>query len=383
MKQIIILGSTGSIGTSSLDVISQLGSGYRVLGISANTNTDLFLKQIHTFRPRFAAVLNSECYQKIKDQIPPSTRLLPPEIDSLCFMASLPSATLVINGVVGAVGFQPLIAAIKAGKTVALANKEPMVMAGKTLMKECERWKGAILPVDSEPSAIFQCLQGCPEGALKKIILTASGGAFFGKKKWELENVSVKKALQHPNWNMGAKITVDSATMMNKGLEVIEASWLFDCSDEDIDVLIHRESIIHSMIQLKDNAVIAQLGVPDMRIPIQYALTYPERMPSPTEQLDLSEITNLSFYKPDYENFKCINICKEAISRGGLYPTIVNAANEVAVELFLTGKIGFLDIERCVSEATKMKNVGELKSISSILEIDKKTRNFVLNYFKR
>ena len=269
----------------------------------------------------------------------------------------------------------PTLAAINSGKNIALANKETLVAGGAIVMKAVKDKKIKLYPVDSEHSAIFQCLQGCPENALKKIILTASGGSFFGKTRDELINVSVDQALKHPNWDMGSKITIDSATMMNKGLEVIEASWLFNCRDEDIDVLIHRESIIHSMIQLKDNAVIAQLGVPDMRIPIQYALTYPERMPSPTKELDLSDIGSMTFYKPDYETFVCLAVCRDALRRGGLYPTVANAANEVAVSLFLRHQIRFLDIGDIVAEAvsTFSDNKSEF-TLEDILEADRATR---------
>ena len=360
MKQIIILGSTGSIGTSSLDVISQLGSGYRVLGISANTNTDLFLKQIHTFRPRFAAVLNSERYQKIKDQIPPSTRLLPPEIDSLCFMASLPSATLVINGVVGAVGFQPLIAAIKAGKTVALANKEPMVMAGKTLMKECERWKGAILPVDSEPSAIFQCLSGLANEHtynrtsqdISKVLLTASGGP-FAKRKGSLSTVTPAEALNHPRWKMGKKITIDSATLMNKGFESIEIMNLFNLPEQKMQIVIHPQSIVHSAVEFNDGAILAQLGEPDMRVPIQYAITYPKRLPCPVKKLNLIEAAKLEFFEPDFDRFPCLELALAAARQGGIFPAVLSAADEVAVEAFLTQKIKFTEIAKLVYTVLK------------------------------
>ncbi|MCQ2411310.1 MAG: 1-deoxy-D-xylulose-5-phosphate reductoisomerase, partial [Elusimicrobiaceae bacterium] len=259
MKQIVILGATGSIGTSSLDVIAHLGPDYRVVALSANNNTDLFLKQLHTFHPRFAAVLNAESYEKIKDQIPAGTRLLPPEIESLCFMASLPSADLVINGLVGAVGFQPLVSAIKAGKTVALANKEPMVMAGKTLMKECERWQAAILPVDSEPSAIFQCLAGMADEHhyprlakdISRVFLTASGGP-FAKRKGSLASVTPAEALNHPRWKMGKKITVDSATLMNKGFESIEIMNLFNLPENKVQIVIHPQSIVHSAVEFYD-----------------------------------------------------------------------------------------------------------------------------------
>lgn len=360
MKQIVILGSTGSIGTSALDVISHLGPGYRVLALSANNNTDLFLKQLHAFKPRFAAVLNPQSYEKIKDQVPPQTRLLPPEIDSLMFMASLPSADLVISGVVGAVGFQPLVSAIKAGKTVALANKEPMVMAGKTLMKECERWEAAILPVDSEPSAIFQCLGGMAdehsyqnlEPEISRIFLTASGGP-FAKRKTALSTVTPAEALNHPRWKMGKKITIDSATLMNKGFESIEIMNLFHLPEEKVQIVIHPQSIVHSAVEFNDGAILAQLGEPDMRVPIQYAITYPHRAPGPVKKLNLFEAAKLEFFAPDLDKFPCLFLALEAARKGGVYPAALSAADEIAVDAFLKEQIKFTDIAKLVYTVLK------------------------------
>ena len=360
MKQIVILGSTGSIGTSALDVISHLGPGYRVLALSANNNTDLFLKQLHAFKPRFAAVLNPQSYEKIKDQVPPQTRLLPPEIDSLMFMASLPSADLVISGVVGAVGFQPLVSAIKAGKTVALANKEPMVMAGKTLMKECERWEAAILPVDSEPSAIFQCLGGMAdehsyqslEPEISRIFLTASGGP-FAKRKTALSTVTPAEALNHPRWKMGKKITVDSATLMNKGFESIEIMNLFRLPEEKVQIVIHPQSIVHSAAEFNDGAILAQLGEPDMRVPIQYAITYPHRAAGPVKKLNLFAAAKLEFFAPDLDKFPCLFLALEAARKGGVYPAALSAADEIAVDAFLKEQLKFTDIAKLVYTVLK------------------------------
>lgn len=360
MKNIVILGSTGSIGTSSLDVIARLGPRYKVIGISANNNTDLFLKQIHSFHPRFAAVLNPESYEKIKDQIPEGTRLLPPEIDSLIFMASLPSADLVISGVVGAVGFQPLVSAIKAGKTIALANKEPMVMAGKTLMKECERWQASIIPVDSEPSAIFQCLAGMANEHtyhnlsqdISKVILTASGGP-FAKRRNSLSTVTPGEALNHPRWRMGKKITVDSATLMNKGFESIEIMNLFDLPEKKIQIVIHPQSIVHSAVEFNDGAILAQLGEPDMRVPIQYAITYPLRMESPVKKLNLFDIAKLEFFEPDFAKFPCLELALTAARAGGIAPAVLSATDEVAVEAFLKEEIKFTDIAKLVYTVLK------------------------------
>lgn len=360
MKQIVILGSTGSIGTSSLDVIARLGADYRVLGLSANNNTELFLKQIHTFKPRFAAVLNPASYEKIKDQIPQGTRLLPPEIESLSFMASLPTADLVVSGVVGAVGFTPLVSAIKAGKTIALANKEPMVMAGKTLMKECERWEAAILPVDSEPSAIFQCLAGEADEhsyhkiseEISKILLTASGGP-FAKRKTALSTVTPGEALNHPRWKMGKKITIDSATLMNKGFEAIEIMNLFNLPEEKVQIVIHPQSIVHSAVEFNDGAILAQMGEPDMRVPIQYAITYPLRKPGPVKKLNLFEAAKLEFFEPDFNRFPCLELALAASRKGGVLPAVLSAADEVAVDAFLKEQIKFTDIAKLVYTVLK------------------------------
>lgn len=373
-SKIAVLGSTGSIGTQTLDVSRM--HGIKVTALTASRNIELLEKQAREFSPKMVCVLDPGAAAQLKIALKDTDIEVYCGEQGILEAAREESCDTVVNAIVGVAGLLPTLTAIEAGKNLALANKETLVAGGSIVMKAVKDKGVKLYPVDSEHSAIFQCLQGCPEGALKKIILTASGGSFFGKKKWELEHVSVKKALQHPNWNMGAKITVDSATMMNKGLEVIEASWLFNCSDEDIDVLIHRESIIHSMIQLKDNAVIAQLGVPDMRIPIQYALTYPERMPSPTKELDLSELTNLTFYQPDYETFECLAVCRRALRMGGLYPTIANAANEVAVDLFMKEKIKFLDIASIVSaEVDAFKENKKEITLEDILGADKETRS--------
>ena len=360
MKNIVILGSTGSIGTSALDVIARLGTDYRVMALSANNNTELFLKQLHSFKPRFAAVLNPQSYEKIKDQMPAGTRLLPPEIESLMFMASLPTADLIVSGVVGAVGFQPLVSAIKAGKTIALANKEPMVMAGKTLMKECERWQAAILPVDSEPSAIFQCLSGMTdahgysklEPQISRVFLTASGGP-FAKRKGALSTVTPGEALNHPRWRMGKKITIDSATLMNKGFESIEIMNLFNLPEEKVQIVIHPQSIVHSAVEFNDGAILAQLGEPDMRVPIQYAITYPKRAPGPVKKLNLFETAKLEFFAPDLDRFPCLDLALAAARKGGLLPAVLSAADEVAVDAFLKEEIKFTDIAKLVYTVLK------------------------------
>ena len=298
-------------------------------------------------------------------------------MEGLCEAAAWETADTTLNAVVGMVGLEPTLAAVRGKKILALANKETLVAGGAMVMEEVRQTGGTLLPVDSEHSAIFQCLQGCPgKEALDKLILTASGGPFFGKTREELETVTREQALRHPNWEMGAKITIDSATMMNKGLEVIEASWLFGVPEDKIDVVIHRESIIHSMIQYRDNAVMAQLGVPDMAVPIQYALTYPERLPSPAEELNLWELQKLTFYPPDGEAFPCLELCREALRRGGLVPAAANGANEQAVALFLEGKIDFLEIPRLVEAAMNRQAAGEV-TLEQVLAADREARAFV------
>ncbi len=377
---ISVLGSTGSIGTQTLDVARM--HGLKVTALTANSNIDLLERQAREFNPKMVAVLDLGAAAQLKIALGDTN------IDVFCgeegirMAATEESCDTVVNSIVGVAGLLPTLEAIKAGKNLALANKETLVAGGSIVMKAVRDRGVKLYPVDSEHSAIFQCLQGCPENSLKKIILTASGGSFFGKTRDELRDVSVKQALSHPNWNMGAKITVDSSTMMNKGLEVIEASWLFDCNDEDIDVVIHRESVIHSMILLKDNAVIAQLGVPDMRIPIQYALTYPERLPSPAAEPDFPDIAKMTFYKPDYDTFTCLSVCREALRKGGLYPTVANAANEAAVDMFLKERIRFLDIGDIVSDAVSSFNENKADiSLEDILQTDRETRIRVKNKY--
>lgn len=375
-KSISVLGSTGSIGTQTLDVARM--HGIMVTALTANHNIELIEKQAREFEPKMVAVLDMGAAAQLKIALSDTNIEVFCGEEGILRAAAEKDCDTVVNSIVGVAGLLPTLTAIKAHKNLALANKETLVAGGSIVMKAVKDEGIKLYPVDSEHSAIFQCLQGCPENSLDRIILTASGGSFFGKTKKELSNVSVKQALKHPNWSMGAKITIDSATMMNKGLEVIEASWLFNCRDEDIDVLIHRESIIHSMIQLKDHAVIAQLGVPDMRIPIQYALTYPERLPSPTQALDLADIAQMTFYKPDYETFACLAICRDALRKGGLYPTVANAANEVAVDMFLKERIKFLDIADIVGNAVaEFSNNKSDITLDDILNTDKETRKRV------
>ncbi len=377
-QKLTILGSTGSIGTQALDVVTK--RDYEVVALTASTNVSEIEKQIRQYKPKFAAMADEKAAAELKIAVADTDTKVLSGMDGVCECAALDETDTVLNSVVGIAGLRPTLCAIEKGKNIALANKETLVAGGELVMKKAKEKNVAILPVDSEHSAIFQCLQGMnKKSELKSIILTASGGPFFGKTRVELKNVTVAQALKHPNWSMGAKITVDSATMMNKGLELIEAVWLFDVAPDKVDIVVHRESIIHSLIEYNDNSVIAQLGEPDMRIPIQYALTYPERFESPVKKLNLWEHPNLTFYKPDYETFSCINLCREAITRGGLYPCIANGANEMANELFREGKIGFLQIADMVSLAMERAENTVGGSLEAILEADKAARETVRN----
>lgn len=381
IKNISILGSTGSIGTQALDVVDKLN--LNVVALTASTNIELLEQQVRKYKPQLAVVFDEEKAKFFKDNIKDTDTLVLSGMDGLVSAATIESAELVLNSVVGMVGLKPTIAAANAKKDIALANKETLVAGGKLVTDAVKNNGVKLLPVDSEHSAIFQCLQGMPNSkCLKKLILTASGGPFFGKIADELKNVTIEQALNHPNWSMGAKITVDSATMMNKGLEIIEASRLFDVTGENIDVVVHRESIIHSMIEYSDNSVIAQLGLPDMRIPIQYAVTYPERYPSPVGELNLSQIGKLTFFEPDYDTFKCLNACKKALSMGGTATAIANGANEEANMLFRQGKISFLDIGELVSGAVDSIRNFEPRTVEDVLSADKLARQYVLENVK-
>ena len=377
MKGIALLGSTGSIGTQSLDVCRM--HGYRVVCLTANRRVDLMEAQIREFRPDLVSMMDPVAADDLRTRVADTGTKVLSGMDGLIECVTYSGADTVLNAVVGMVGLQPTLAAIQAKKTLALANKETLVAGGHLVTNTAKAYGVDILPVDSEHSAIFQCLQGSPEkGAVKKLILTASGGPFFGKTLAELENVTAADALKHPNWDMGAKITIDSATMMNKGLEFIEAKWLFDMPIDAIDIVVHRESVVHSAIAYQDNSVIAQLGVPDMRIPIQYALTYPQRLPSPVQELSLVDYGKLTFYAPDYDTFRCINVCKDAIAAGGLHPAAANGANEESVRLFLNGKIKFTDIavlNRAAMEACPQ--VADY-TLDDVLQADRAARDYVI-----
>ena len=370
-----ILGSTGSIGRQSLDIVKHLGIG--VAALTAGKSVERMAEQCREFRPKLAVMATEEAAAALAEQISD----LPVDVEwgegGLLHAASMEEADCVITAVVGMLGLKPTLEAIRRKKRIGLANKETLVCAGELVMAAADRYGAEIVPVDSEHSAIFQCLQGCRgREEVKRILLTCSGGPFYGRKAAELQDVTRDDALQHPNWKMGEKITVDCATLMNKGLEVIEASWLFDMPEEKIQVVVHRESIIHSMIQYKDHGVIAQLGLPDMAVPIQYALTYPRRLPSPAGELDLCALGALTFCPPDEEAFPCLALCREALRRGGLVPAAANGANEQAVALFLEGKIGFLDIPRLV-EAAMARQAPGVVTLEAVLEADKEARAFV------
>ena len=376
MKKLIILGSTGSIGVQALEVAER--NGYKVTALAAGKNTELLEKQARKFKPDIVAVSDKQAANDLKIRLRDTDIKVLSGGEGVCAAAQY-EGDIVLNAIVGIAGLRPTLAAIDAKKTIALANKETLVAGGEIVNRRLKETGVSLLPVDSEHSAIFQSLQGAPKGSIKKILLTASGGPFYGKTRKALESVTVKDALNHPNWSMGAKITVDSATLMNKGLEVIEAVRLFDVAPDDIKVLVHRQSIVHSGIELSDGAVIAQLGTPDMRLPIQYALTYPERADFAFEHLSLADIGTLTFAKPDTHTFRCLPICIEAVKRGGLAPAAVNGANEEAVALFLSGKIKFLQIAEMAEKALVSVNNKKEYTIVDVFEADKAARELIRN----
>lgn len=380
-KNISVLGSTGSIGTQTLDVASHLG--IKVCAISGNKNIALLENQVRKFNPEIVAVKEEKYANELKIKISDTQTKIKCGEEGICEVATNPNSDTVVTAISGIAGLKPTIEAIKSKKTIALANKETLATGGELVKKLAKEHNVKILPVDSEHSAIFQCLEGCKNKEnLKKLILTASGGPFFGKTVKDLKNVTVNEALNHPSWSMGAKISIDSATMMNKGLEIIEAVHLFDMPEEKIDVIIHPQSIIHSMIEYKDGSVISQLGTPDMRTPIQYALTYPNRKTSNVESLNLSKIKNLSFFSPDENTFNAIKLCRNTVKIGGNAPIILNCANEEAVALFLENKIKFLDIVLIVERSLKNFSFRPIKTFDDIYNTDKQVREYVKNNFE-
>nr|WP_317356931.1 1-deoxy-D-xylulose-5-phosphate reductoisomerase [uncultured Tyzzerella sp.] len=377
-KNIVILGATGSIGTQALEVVENL-KNINIVGLSTNTNIDILEKQIRKYNPMYVCVTNIEKANILKENIKDTkTQILTGE-EGLIKLATLDNVDTILNSLVGNVGLLPTIYGIRAKKHIALANKETLVSAGELVMKEAKKYNVNIYPIDSEHSAIFQCLQGNKYDEIEKIILTASGGPF--RDHTSLENVTLKEALNHPNWSMGKKITIDSATLMNKGLEVIEAKWLFNIDVDKIEVIIHPQSIIHSMVEYKDSAIMAQLGTPDMKVPIQYALAYPNRIKNDFEKLDLLKYNNLTFKKPDYELFPCLKYAFDAIKIGGTMPCVLNASNEIAVEYFLKEKIKFTDIPKIVYKTMEEhKNKNKLNySLEDVLQADKFARDFAKN----
>lgn len=378
MKKISILGSTGSIGTQALDVIRNSGK-MEVIGLSANTNIDLLEKQALEFRPKIVAVYDLKKAKELNNRLKNYNIKVVAGIEGLIEVCVEESIDIVLTSVVGMIGLIPTLEAIKARKTIALANKETLVTAGKIVMKAAKDNNVIIIPVDSEHSAIFQALKSGKKEEVSKIILTASGGPFRGKKRYELVDVTYREALKHPNWAMGKKLTIDSSTLMNKGLEVIEAKWLFDLDVSNIDVVIHPQSIIHSMVEFIDGSIIAQMGVTDMRIPIQYALTYPNREANKIDKLDLIKLGNLTFEAPDYETFPCLKLALESIKQGGTMPAVLNAANEVAVDLFLREKIKYYDIPILIEKTMSRHNNIIEPSLEEILQSDKWAREIVLS----
>lgn len=377
MKKIIILGSTGSIGTQSLDVIKNNSQEYKCVAISANTSVDMLINQMEEFEISNICVGSEESANELRNKYKKEINLYI-GIEGMCKMVREIDADMVITSVVGIAGLLPTMEAIYSGKNIALANKETLVTGGELVMKAAKDRGVQIIPVDSEHSAVFQALNGENSKNIDKIILTASGGPFRGKDFNYLENVTLDQALNHPNWTMGKKITIDSATMMNKGLEVIEAKWLFDVEAKDIDVLVHPQSIVHSMVQYVDGSVIAQLGISDMRIPIQYALTYPERKVNNLNKLDLAEISTLTFEKIDKNAFKCFDLAMQSLNEGGSFPCVLNAANEIAVDLFLKRKIGFNDIYRIIDKQLELHNKIKFDNVESIVKLDKEIRQKIL-----
>jgi len=374
MKSIVILGSTGSIGTNTLDIVERFPDEFRVVGLTAGNNDERLAGQVRRFRPQAVAMSTEAAAVRLRERCSG----LPTEIvsgqEGLARVASLPDAELVVSAIVGGAGLVPTLAAIRGKKQIALANKEPMVMAGQLMQEEARRAGVRIFPVDSEHSAIFQSLEGHRIKDVRRLILTASGGALWNLPKEALSDVTPERALQHPNWKMGAKITVDSATLMNKGLEVVEARWLFDIPESRIDVLIHRESIIHSLVEYEDRSMISQLGLPDMRTPISYAMRYPDRLPLDLPSLDLTEIGTLTFCKPDHDRFPCLRLGYESLRIGGTMPAAMNAANEIAVDAFLNGGIRFTDISDIIQSTMQAHTPQPVLSVEAALEADRWAR---------
>ena len=376
MKKIAILGSTGSIGTQTVDILPSIDA--EVVALTTNRRINLLEEQARALHPKMVCAMDENAAKALKIKLADTDITVLTGMDGLIACAAESGADIVVTAVVGMVGLLPTMAAIKAGKDIALANKETLVCAGGLVMSAAKRYGVRILPVDSEHSAIFQCVQAANGNPIDKILLTASGGPFFGKKIEEMRGMTREQALAHPNWSMGAKITIDSATMMNKGLELIEAMWLYDLPPEDIEIVVHRESIVHSAVEFADGAVIAQLGLPDMRLPIQLALTWPQRVPCKVPRMSLAEVAKLTFYAPDYEAFPALNLAKHAASLKGDRGAVLNGANEAAVGLFLNDKIGFTDIAERVAYALDTIPYKKDITLDDVLAADKAAREIVL-----
>jgi 1-deoxy-D-xylulose-5-phosphate reductoisomerase len=378
MRKVAILGSTGSIGVNALNVIREMPDDLQVVGLAAHTNAALVAAQAKEFGAKIVSMFDAKAGADLKTRLNGATKHFAPGVEGLCELAAHPDVDVVLTSLVGGVGFAPLLAAIRAGKTVALANKEPMVMAGAQFMREAERWGARIVPVDSEPSAIFQCVQGlnpdpkaaAPLKTIRRVILTASGGA-FGKYAGDLSEVTPEMALKHPTWKMGKKITIDCATLMNKGFELIEIMNLFGLKRDQVEIVIHPQSIFHSGVEFSDGSVLAQMGLPDMKLPIQYGMTFPARGARVVEPLDLFAVGTLEFRKPDFRRFPCLDLAREAARAGGGMPAVLSAADEIAVEAFLAGRIKFTDMPRVVEKTMAAHRVsGGLPSFQEVVEID-------------
>ncbi|MCX8026275.1 MAG: 1-deoxy-D-xylulose-5-phosphate reductoisomerase [Thermodesulfovibrionales bacterium] len=374
IKKIVILGSTGSIGRSTLEVVERFPDRFKVIGLTTNNSTDLLLKQVRRFKPTYVAIANHESYIKVKEILSLEGCHVLEGSSGLIEVATLKDADIVVASIVGSAGLIPTYHAIQSGKTIALANKEVLVSAGDIFKKIAEDKSVKILPVDSEHSAVFQCLQGQNFKSIRRLLLTASGGPFFGMKKENLKTVTVDEALCHPNWSMGRKITIDSATLMNKGLEIIEAHHLFGIEHKNIEAVIHRQSIVHSLVEFTDGSIICQMSNPDMKGPIAYALSYPERLDNVMKQVDLISIGTLTFEKPDTQTFPCLMLAYVALDTGGSMPAVLNAANEVAVDMFLRKKIGFNQIPVIIDKVMSIHNPVHSEDIDVILEIDRWAR---------
>lgn len=381
MKNIVILGSTGSIGKSALDVIAKFPDKFQIAGLTAGRNSPLLIEQIKQFRPTVVAVSDEKIYKHLKSTVKGIEILYGPE--GISSVAGIPEADTVISAIVGSAGLLPTLAAIRAGKNIALANKETLVIAGDIVMAEVRKYSATLLPVDSEHSAIFQCIRGHDKGSIKKIILTASGGPFVGKTKEELQDVSPEHALKHPNWSMGRKITIDSATLMNKGLEVIEAHYLFGLLPEKIDVLIHPQSIVHSIVEFIDGSYIAQMSMPDMKGPIAYALLYPERLNSVIAPIEWEKLSAITFHKPDNNTFPCLSLAYSALKAGGTMPAVLNASNEIAVAAFLNGIVSFNSIPVIIKNIMDIHRLQPAKDIEAVLEADRWAREETLKEIEK